>query len=138
MQSCYHEGSFYDFLWHGGKGSWSRNISAAHYHWPELWHYIYCFVQLLRWKEINTHTHTHTHTHTPIHTRTHAHTHTNISFLICFYLICLFCFIYFVHVSLCKQTFACKSSQSRSTFDTSWTYNTKWAHGALLNGTIFC
>ena len=39
------EGSFYDCLWRRDKVPWHRNSSWAYHNWPELWHYIYCFVQ---------------------------------------------------------------------------------------------
>ena len=47
------------FLRRGDKYSWNKNISSAQHRWPDLWHYIYCFVcsgETFTVKEINTHT----------------------------------------------------------------------------------
>ena len=56
-------------------GTWHRRISSAWHSWPELWHYICCFVQSREAFTVKgnkhilaqTHTHTHTHTHTCTH-----------------------------------------------------------------------
>ena len=45
LNSCQLEDSCYDCLWRGDKGIWYRKIFSAYHGWPELWHYIYCFLQ---------------------------------------------------------------------------------------------
>ena len=57
-------------------------ISPAQHRWPDVWHYIYCFVSVRRSlyggrKYTHIYTHIHTHTHTCTHTGTHRHTHTH-------------------------------------------------------------
>ena len=77
LHSCYFEGPCYDCLWRGDKYSWYRNISSAQHRWSDLWHYIYCFVELEEAftvkgnKQLQTQTHTDTDK-----TQTHTHTHT--------------------------------------------------------------
>ena len=68
LRSCYLEGLCYDCLWRGDKGCWHSNISSVQHRWPDLCHYIYCFVQSGKVFTVkgNIHTHTHIHTHTYI------------------------------------------------------------------------
>ena len=58
------ESPCYDCLWRGNKATWHRVISSAQHCWPNLWHYIYCFVQYDAFiVEENTYTNTHTRMH---------------------------------------------------------------------------
>ena len=50
-----------------------RVIPSAHYHWPDLWHYI-CFVQSGEAFTVERNKYTHTHTHTHTHTRMYQFT----------------------------------------------------------------
>ena len=78
LHSCYFEGPCYDCLWRGDKYSWYRNISSAQHRWSDLWHYIYCFVELEEAFTVkgNKQSQTQTHTDTDTDTDTHTHTHT--------------------------------------------------------------
>ena len=70
--NCELQGSFYDCLWRGDKGTWYRNVFTEYYRWPELWHCSCCFVQSVEGftvkgnKRMHTHSNTHTHTHTHV------------------------------------------------------------------------
>ena len=68
----------YDCLWRGDKGSWHKNISSAYHHWPDLWHYIYCFVQSEEAFTLKKHRYTQTHTDRHTHTHAHTHKHTHV------------------------------------------------------------
>ena len=70
LHSCQIEFFFYECLWRGDRGPWYRKFSAPYHRWPELYHYIYYFVQPGEAFTVkgNNHTHTKTHTHTQTHT----------------------------------------------------------------------
>ena len=74
LHSCYPEGFCYDCPWRGDKGSWHSNIFSGFNPWPDLWHYIYCFVQSREVYTVKGHKQTHTYTHTHTHTHTHRST----------------------------------------------------------------
>ena len=54
--------SCYGSLWRGDEGTWHRIISSAQHRWPDLWHYIYCFVPVRR-SLYGGRKYTHTHNH---------------------------------------------------------------------------
>ena len=49
---------------------------SAQHHWPDLWYYIYCFVQSGEAFTVEENTHTQTQTHRQTHTHTNTQTHT--------------------------------------------------------------
>ena len=63
------------------KVPWYRNISTDNHYWPELWRYIFCFVQSGEVSTVKGIKHTHTHTHTQHNTLT-THTHTQMHLII--------------------------------------------------------
>ena len=102
LRSCYLEGLYYDCLWRGDKGCWHSNISSVQHRWPDLCHYIYCFVQSGKVFTVKGNKHTHartharthtyarrhtdTHRHTQTHKDTHTHTHTHTHFIKTYYI----------------------------------------------------
>ena len=49
----------------------TKVLDTAQHRWPDLWHYVYCFVTVRR-SLYGGRKYTHTHTHTHTHARTHA------------------------------------------------------------------